>query len=493
MINNLIQQQLDLLPRSSGVYKFLNSENDILYVGKAHNLKSRVSSYFTDTHEDRPRIIGMIPLIHKIQTIQTENDIEALVLESALIKEYQPKYNSDAKDDKSYAYLYININDQYPTVKIVRNITKTEYKNGKVFGPYPKGSAIKRVYRYLRTIYPFCTSKDPTKVCFDVQIGLCPGPIERDEYMKNINGIVSFLNGKNRDIIKSFEEQMKEYSSNQDYEKAAIIRDKIEDLKYLSYKIEGKILNNEETYVQTKLRRNSDMVEKLAKEVGLEKLNRIECYDISNIQGTNAYGSMTVAINGTLDSSMYRIFKIKGDNTPDDFRMLNEVLQRRMSHISNDLDKSLNTKPDLILIDGGKGQISAVQNVINNVLVMGITKGRKYKRKGGNLKDEFLKVNQNGEIENIKIRNSRILSNLRDEAHRFAILHHRKARSKSQVKSYLDEIPNVGPKTKKILKRVYTTKESLLNSNYESLYELIKNKKIVNSLLKYITDLKSKV
>jgi excinuclease ABC subunit C len=492
MINNLIQEQLDLLPRSSGVYKFFNENNEILYVGKAHNLKSRVSSYFTDTHEDRPRIIGMIPLIKNIQTIQTENDIEALVLESALIKEYQPKYNSDAKDDKSYAYLYINIKDEYPTVSIIRNITKEEYKNGKVFGPYPKGSAIKRVYRYLRTIYPFCTSKDPTKVCFDVQIGLCPGPIGHEEYMKNINGIISFLNGKNRDIIKSFEIQMKELSNAKEYEKAAIIRDKIEDLKYLSYKIEGNILNSEETYVQTKQRRSLDTVQKLAKEIGVEKLNRIECYDISNIQGTNAYGSMTVAINGTLDSSMYRIFKIKGENTPDDFRMLNEVIQRRMTHIANDLDKSLNTKPDLILIDGGKGQISAVQDSIKDVTVMGITKGRKYKRKGGNLKDEFLKVGENGEIENIRIRNSRILSTLRDEAHRFAILHHRKARSKSQIKSYLDEIPNVGPKTKKILKKIFVTKDSMLNASYENLYELVKNKKIVNSLIQYITDLKSK-
>jgi excinuclease ABC subunit C len=123
---------------------------------------------------------------------------------------------------------------------------------------------------------------------------------------------------------------------------------------------------------------------------------------------------------------------------------------------------------------------------------MGITKGRKYKRKGGNLKDEFLKVGENGEIVNIRIRNSRILSTLRDEAHRFAILHHRKARSKSQIKSYLDEIPNVGPRTKKILKKIFVTKDSMLNASYENLYELVKNKKIVNSLIQYITDLKSK-
>lgn len=486
MERNPLELQLSLLPRNCGVYKFKDAQNNILYVGKAHNLKSRVSSYFTDTHYDRPRIIQMIPLIVDIETISTDNDIEALVLESALIKQLQPKYNSLAKDDKSYAYLYINHKDPYPTVKIIRQVTKEQLKNGKTFGPYPNGSAIKRVFKYLRKIYPFCISKDPTKPCFDMHIGLCPGPIPSEKYKENIESIIKFLSGKNKQLITELESKMSEYSKNLEYEKAAIIRDKIDDLKYLTSKINVDNQSSETEYIQMKKELALKNTLKLAKELEIQSARRIECYDISNTQGKNAYGSMTVALDGEIDTAEYRIFKIKQLDTPNDPLMLTEVLQRRLKHIENDIaDSSLNDRPDILLIDGGKSQLSVIsENIDFNGTILGITKGRRYKRKGGKLLDEFLILKEKS-ILPIKLRTTKLLLQLRDEAHRFAILHHRKNRVVTQTKSYLDEIQNVGPKTKKILKQNFNSKDELKNSSEEKLLTLINNKRVVKSIINY--------
>nr|HVX92959.1 UvrB/UvrC motif-containing protein [Candidatus Dojkabacteria bacterium] len=233
-MNQSLQEKISLLPLKPGVYKFYDNSHKLLYIGKAHSLKSRVSSYFSSDHEDRPRIIGMIPLIADVEVTQTDNDIEALVLESALIKKFLPKFNSDLKDDKSYAWLYITTRDKYPTVKIVRTLNKKEFTRGQLFGPYPSGTAIKRVFNYLRKLYPFCTAKDPTKPCFYSRIGLCPGPdVSPEQYRKNIDGIIKFLKGNNKNHIKELEKKMVEYSAKQEYEKAGELRDKINDLKYL--------------------------------------------------------------------------------------------------------------------------------------------------------------------------------------------------------------------------------------------------------------------
>lgn len=480
-----IKDKITLLPNTSGVYKFFDKNNSLLYVGKAVNLRNRVSSYFKGNLEDRPRIIPMINQIYDVEYIETNNEIEALVLESAIIRKEQPKYNSDLKDDKSYAYLYINTQDDFPTVKIIRDFNIQKYKKGKLFGPYPSGRAVKSVFRYLRRLYPFCTSKDPTKPCFESQIGLCPGVVSKEIYSENINGIINFLKGKDLDLIKKLEIQMENESKKLNFEKAAFLRDKLNDLRYLTSKIDTNNLNSEIDYISIKRETEYKLVTKLGNELGIDTPLRIECYDISNLSGKHAYGSMTVAINGSIDTSEYRIFKIKKLDTPNDYEMLFEVLKRRLNHINNDIiDNSLNSTPNIILIDGGKGQLNKLKELIpQNILLLGITKGRKYKRKGGRLKDEFLKLIKE-EITPVKIRNYSILSRLRDEAHRFAILHHRKSRGKGQIKSYLDDIPNVGPKTKKLLKSKYSF-EQLKLENKENLIKIIKNEKIVNSIINY--------
>lgn len=423
---------LDTIPTNCGIYKFFNSKKEILYVGKASNLKSRVSSYFKDTHYDRPHIIPMIPIIAEIQYIVTENEVEALILESALIKKYLPKFNIDLKDGKSFGWIYVSTKDEIPKVKIVRSINKKDYKNGKLFGPYPDGSAIRRVYKYVRGIFPFCNCKNEREELLYSQIGLCPGPnigkISSEEYKKNISNLVKFLGGNLASPIKKLEKEMKKYSQTKEYEKALEIRDKINDLKYITQHIDIDHLTTEAEYNIKKLAKLKDSNLKLARELGLSEIKRIECYDISNIGGENAYGSMVVARKGEINNSYYRVFKIKSVEGSNDPEMLKEVIERRLTHLEkNDDDISLNEKPDIILIDGGKSQLSKIKHIIpKNIKLIGISKGRRFKRAGQKKKNEYWQFDRvSDNVMQIKIKNDFLLINLRDEAHRFAIKHYR--------------------------------------------------------------------
>ncbi|MCA9375029.1 GIY-YIG nuclease family protein, partial [Candidatus Dojkabacteria bacterium] len=197
-----IQELIDLIPRRTGVYKFYDQNGELLYIGKALNLNSRVTSYFRQDHTDRPHIIPMIPKIYNIEYIETENEVEALVLESALVHKQQPKYNVMLKDDKSYAWIYISTHEKVPRIEIVRSIDPKSFKNGRLFGPYPSGRAVLQVFRYIRKLYPFCTCKNPKEPCLYYHMGLCPGPhfdyISHEEYMKNIGEIIKFLQGKKK-------------------------------------------------------------------------------------------------------------------------------------------------------------------------------------------------------------------------------------------------------------------------------------------------------
>lgn len=412
-----------------GIYKFLDNKGVVLYIGKAQNLKQRVSSYFRGDLEDRPWIRKMMPLVKEIKTIETDNDIEALVLESALIKKYKPKYNLALKDDKSYAWIYISTKEKFPTVKIVRTLKRGEYNKRDLFGPYPKGYTIKKVYTYLRKLYPFCTCKEDSKRnCIYFDIGLCPGPyhgnISKEKYMGNIREIRKFLSGKKSKHIEQLEKEMKLYSDLKEYEKAKILRDRISDLKYIGERREYDFFETEEEYLEKRKRTLEDSFNKLGVELSVPKLRRIECYDISNIQGKLAYGSMTVAQGGILDNGEYRIFRIKTILKQDDPAMLHEVLERRFKN------KKMNKYPEVILIDGGKGQLSKIKEVVpDNILVFGISKGKHMKRVGIKPTDEFWTFFE-GSIKQVRVRNTKILIALRDEAHRFAIKYHRNLRNK---------------------------------------------------------------
>ncbi len=481
-----IQTKIDVLPDVPGIYKFLNDKGDILYIGKAINLKKRVSSYFHTDLQDRPRILQMIPYIKDIQIVETNNEIEALILESALVKKYQPLFNTDLKDDKSYAWIYIDTKSEFPTVKIVRTIKKGEYSKGKLFGPFPSGFTVKRVYSYLRKLYPFCTCKNKDcKTSLYFHIGLCPGPyagaISKEKYRINIDNIIRFLSGKQQNHIKRLEKEMIQYSKNEEFEKASQLRDRINDLKYIGQDIDFTYYDDIESYESRREKARKTSSNYLAMELGIPKLNRIECYDISNIQGKHAYGSMVVALDGNLDRSEYRIFKIRESDLPNDYLMLKEVLSRRFK------DKS--TIPDIVLIDGGKGQLSSVFELIpSNTLLMGISKGKYLKKKGRNIKDEFWVV-KNNEVLRINIDNPEILIDLRNEAHRFAILHYRKRSIKEQKQSILDQIDGIGIKRRKKLLKSFGSIEGIKKANYEEIYSVIKNKRVSKNIIDKVANL----
>jgi len=481
-----LELKLNTLPNVSGIYKFLNDKGDILYIGKAMDLKKRVSSYFQKDPIDRPRIMQMLPLVSDIQTVETNNEIEALILESALVKQYQPLYNTDLKDDKSYAWIYINTKDQFPTVKIVRTIRKGEYDKGKLFGPYPSGYAVKRVYTYLRKLYPFCTCKNKDcKTSLYFHIGLCPGPyagaITKEDYRENINNIIKFLQGKQTDHIKRLEKEMKFYSSNQEYEKATQVRDRINDLKYIGQDIDFTYYDDTQSYESKREKVRKESFKYIAIELGVPKLCRIECYDISNISGKFGYGSMVVAQDGVIERSMYRIFRIKESNKPNDYQMLQEVLQRRFKDNDN--------LPDLVLIDGGKGQLSSVKDIIpSNIFLMGISKGKHLKRSHKTQLDEFW-ISKGNETLRIELDTPQLLIDLRNEAHRFAISYYRRRSIKESKNSILDKIEGIGPKRRKVLINTFGSIEGIKKASLEQITKVIKNRKVALKLLKRISNL----
>lgn len=481
-----IELKLDTLPNTPGIYKFLNNKGEILYIGKAIDLKKRVSSYFLKDPIDRPRIMQMLPLVSDIQTIETNNEIEALVLESALIKKYQPIYNTDLKDDKSYAWIYINTKDEFPTVKIVRTIRKGEYERGKLFGPYPSGYTVKRVYSYLRKLYPFCTCKNKDcKSSLYFHIGLCPGPyagaISKEDYRKNINNIIKFLQGKQSNHIKRLEKEMLMYSKNQEYEKALQLRDRINDLKYIGQDIDFTYYDDIQSYESKRQKARKESFKYLSIELGIPNLHRIECYDISNISGKFAYGSMVVAQDGVIERSQYRIFRIKESDKPNDYKMLREVLQRRF------MDKE--NIPQLVLIDGGKGQLSSVRDILpESITLMGISKGKYLKRSGGIQSDEFW-ICRSGEIFRIELDTPQILIDLRNEAHRFAISYYRKRSIKESKKSVLDMIEGVGPKRRKELIKKFGSIDGIKNASFDEINKVVNNKKVAEQLIKDISNL----
>lgn len=486
-MNEKLQYKLESLPHVPGIYKFFDKGGSILYIGKALNINKRVNSYFKGELYDRPRIRQMMPLVDDVDVVETNNEIEALVLESAMVRQLQPPFNSDLKDDKSYAWIYISTEDEFPTVSIVRSFRKGEYKKGKLFGPYPRGLAVRRVFTYLRKIYPFCSCKGiESKSCLYYHIGLCPGvhqgAISKEDYRKNIEEIIKFLSGKQLDHIKRLKKEMDLMAKEQNFEKAAILRDRVKDLTYLGETIDFTYYDNTEDYRSKRSKARSKSFKQIALDLGVKNLSRIECYDISNIQGKHAYGSMVVAVDGELKRSDYRIFKIAGKDTPDDPGMLKEVLERRLANIKRNVDESLTTKPDIILIDGGKGQLEVVKKLIpKDIFLMGISKGKHLKRAGKQKVDEFWVVKDKG-VYQVRIDTPEILIDLRNEAHRFAITHYRKRSIKESKRSVLDSIVGIGDTRRKLLIQKFKSVEGIKSASLEEIDSVIKNKKVSENI-----------
>lgn len=395
------------IPLTPGCYQFFNKQGQLIYIGKAVNLRSRVLSYWRVSANHTPAKAKMVKEIYKIKWIEVESEIEALLLEANLIKKHQPYYNIDLRDDKRFIYINISTADEIPGVFVTRKIGKS----GKYYGPFVSALAVKETLKALRKIWPYCTErKIKAKPCFYYQIGRCLGPCAKKVSLKEYNEqvikpLIMFFEGKKKRVMSKFSKEQKLFVN--------------------QVLANTKVLSVGEKYA-------NDVIE-LAKVLNLPKIpERIEGYDVSNIFGKQAVGSMVVFQAGEALKSDYRKFKIKGNFSSDrkkgDVQMMAEIITRRL-----DDDWPV---PDLIVIDGGKAQLNSVVKILkkdprfsDNDKVIGITKGDGLR--SSRAKDKIFFPNQTKPLElPLASPALHLIKRVRDEAHRFAIEFHRKRRSK---------------------------------------------------------------
>ncbi|HOW60844.1 MAG TPA: GIY-YIG nuclease family protein [Candidatus Moranbacteria bacterium] len=416
-----IKEKINKLPTEPGVYIFKDKFGKILYIGKATSLRSRVKSYFQGRDVRGERILSMVRQVADIKTQQTDSVLEALILESNLIKKHQPKYNIDLKDGKSFSYFVIT-KEKFPRVIILRKTDLGKNKNitRYTFGPYTSKKQMEIALKIIRHIFPFHLNKQQSENgCLDFQIGLCPGPyagaISGKDYMANIRNIRMILAGKKKGLINTLEKEMQTEAKKHEFEKAAELRNKIFALQHIR-----------DIALITK-----DFEENTRTTNHEPRIFRIEAYDISNISGTNAVGSMVVFSNNKPDKSQYRKFRIKTVAGIDDVKMMREILIRRFNNEW--------PMPDLILLDGGIGHLNMADRLLHKK--MGLAVSIAAVAKGPMRKNVKIKISNDKSILNSQISNEieeilddkNLIKGIMDEAHRFAINFHRKIRKKNAL------------------------------------------------------------
>ena len=582
-----IQEHLKQLPDEPGVYLMKDKFDNIIYVGKAKILKNRVRQYFQSSKNHSSKVKSMVKNIEKFEYIITDSELEALILECNLIKKYKPKYNVLLRDDKTYPYIKVTTNEDFPRVLKVRKVIKDK---AKYFGPYTNTTAVNDTLEILKNTYPIRTCnididkaiKTNMRPCLNLHIKRCVGPctgnVSKEEYNKMIEEIILFLSGKEEKLIDILKEKMNKCAIDFNFEEAAIYRDKIKSLEDMMEKQKidastsdlnqdiiamarahdeacvqvffvrnGKIVGREnfilegvmdstresilgsfvkqfymeqeyipkeiiiedeiedsfilEEWLSAKkgqkviirvpqkgekrsliemVRKNaieylekfSDMnkrkyeksigaLEELKQILNLENIpKRIESFDISNIQGVDSIGSMVVFTNGKKDKKEYRRYKIKTVIGPNDYDSMAEIVERRLKY---------GDFPDLMLLDGGKGQVSAVKKVLDKynveIPLWGMYKDDKHRTKG--------LISQEKEIELDKTSNLyRFVASIQEEVHNYAITYHRSLRNKSLTKSELDDIQGIGEKRKKALLNHFKDIEAIKKATFEELLEV---------------------
>ena len=592
----IIEEELKKLPGKPGVYIMHGEKDEIIYVGKAISLKNRVRQYFQSSRSKGAKIEQMVTHITRFEYIITDSELEALVLECNLIKEHRPKYNTMLKDDKSYPFIKVTVNEPYPRVHFARRMKKDK---ARYFGPYTSGGAVKDVIELVRKLYqvrscnrtlPRDTGKD--RPCLYYHMKQCDAPcqgyISQEEYRKNISKVIRFLNGDFKATIDELTEKMQKASEEMRYEDAmesrdlirsiqkigerqkitgygredrdiiAVAMDESEDLRdqdavvQVFFIRDGKLIGRDHFYLRvakgdTKAQvlssflkqfyagtpfipseimlqseiEDADIIEEwltarrkqkvhirvpkkgtkeklvelalenarmvLSKDrerirreegrtigavhevedwLGLNGVVRMEAYDISNISGFESVGSMVVYEKGRPKRSDYRKFKIKWVQGPNDYASMEEVLTRRFTHESNGEFDSFARLPDLILMDGGRGQVNIALKVLDklgiSIPVCGMVKDDHHRTRGLYYDNVEIPVDTSSE-------GFRLITRIQDEAHRFAIEYHRSLRSKGQVHSVLDDIPGIGDARRKALLRKFKSVENIRDASEEEL------------------------
>lgn len=594
-MNSVLESKIKNLPNNPGVYQFKNDKGKVIYVGKAINLKNRVRSYFLGGNQSA-KTAALVSKISDLELILTDNEVEALVLENNLIKEFKPRYNVNLKDDKSYPFIKVT-NEPYPRIYPTRKLVRD---GSKYFGPYTSAGNMKSSLRMINQLFKIRScklnitqesiEKKKFKVCLDYHIKKCDGPCEglisETDYGEMVGEVVKVLKGKTDDLIDDLNVKMKHLVDKLEFEKAAELRDRLEQLKIISSKqkivsddfedrdiislaYEGKDsacsvfnIRNGKLVGKKQLRLAIEEGEELAdiysaaikfyytdfadipkeivveieptdkeilsqwlslkanckvklivpqrgnlkslikmcsenarlqlKEIQIQKMKnlgqvsysvaalqrdlrlpnlprKIECFDISNLQGTDTVASMVVFEDGKPKKSLYRKYIIKDVSGPDDFLSMQEVIRRRYTKVVNGEDKL----PDLIMVDGGKGQLSSAIEVLNelnlkNFSIIGLAK---------RLEEVFLP----GQSEPASISKTssglKLLQKIRDEAHRFAITFHRDRRSKRTIRTELSDIKGIGAPTAQKLLKEFGSIEGLKSADEEKIKSLVGQKK----------------
>jgi len=444
-----IKQQLQSLPITPGVYFFKDKKGHIIYIGKASILKRRVSSYFAKNHKDHKTPI-LVENIVDIAWIETASEVEALFLEAEFIKRHKPLYNVREKDDKNFIFIRITMQEDFPTVSLVRRPADDK---SRYFGPFVQSYGVRQALRYLRKVFPyFVKDKHKYSSKLEYQIGVLPRPdISKSDYRKQIRKLVLVLEGKSTQLIDQLQKDIGKLSKKRSYEEAAELRNQFLALKALNSRV---IFGGEEKIT---IGVDSALFE-LAQVLELKQSpRRIECYDISNFAGGDSVSSMVVFSDGLPDTKAYRHFKMR-TRGPNDFAMMQETLTRRFSERNKAWPR-----PDLIIVDGGKGQLSSSKKTLDSmgvkVLAVGLAKrfetlvvdsedispSTTLRKEGGYYMFNF-------EANSALLH---LLQRVRDEAHRFAVGYHTHLRNTRTKRSILDDIDGVGPATRKKLIRAF--------------------------------------
>lgn len=497
--NDILKAEVRKFPEGPGVYLMKDAQGAILYAGKAASLRKRVSSYFQQLRHHTPAIDRMIPQVDHVGFIQTVSEAEALILEASLIKKYQPRYNVDLKDDKSYPYLKLTTHEKFPRLLLTREV---QNDSARYFGPYTDVKLLRQALAFMRRTFPLRTCKVlPKRACLQYYIGQCTAPCvgksAESEYQRVVDEVVLFLEGEKDQLVQEISRKMKAYADRQEYELAAGARDQLRalttTLKQSTPREVASLFTTDTSqgkYHRLGIYRVDELLE-LKEIVRMSRIpRRIEGFDVSNISGTEAAASMVSFLNGEPDKSQYKRFKIKffkGIVPPPDFRsegptakpcppkvdksgggindyrMMREVILRRYERVL----KEQQALPDLILVDGGKGQVSAAREVLTQlglgqVPLMGLAKRL----------ERVALPDVAGYIDLPHGSKARLLlQRIRDEAHRFAITYHRGLRQKRLSSSALDPIQGIGPKRKKTLLSKFESIDAIRSVSPEGLSE----------------------
>ncbi|MFQ6809367.1 MAG: excinuclease ABC subunit UvrC [Blautia sp.] len=599
-----IEEELKKLPSLPGVYIMHDKHDTIIYVGKAISLKNRVRQYFQKSRNLGIKKEQMVEQIERFEYIVTDSELEALVLESNLIKEHKPKYNTMLKDDKNYPFIKVTVGEDFPRIMTARSMKKDK---AKYFGPYTNAGAVKDVIELTRKLYHLrtCSRVLPRDIgkerpCLYYHIKQCDGPcqgyISREDYRAKVDSLLDFLNGNHKKILKELEEKMYQASQEMKFEDAAQYRDLMQSVQRIGEKQkitdhpgedkdiiamaeegqdavvqvffvrDGKLIGRDHFYMKTapgdsrpmilssflkqfyagtpfipreimiqdeiedqdliarwlekrkgkkvhilvpkkgtkeklvemayqnaklvlrqdkgRIKREEGRtigaVKEIAELLGMEEIQRIEAFDISNISGFQSVGSMIVYEKGKPKRSDYRKFKIKWVKGPNDYASMEEVLTRRFVHGMNEQEErrshqleqefgSFTKFPDLIMMDGGRGQVNIALSVLEKlnlqIPVCGMVKDDKHRTRGLYFRNQEIPIKRDSE-------GFKLITRIQDEAHRFAIEYHRSLRSKGQVHSVLDDIPGIGPTRRKALMKHFKGLEAIKEATIEEISQV---------------------